>query len=139
MQQRRSQTFPAKLDRITEMLQFIANWCSDAGSTESACNSLKLIVDEIASNVCNYGTDKEHAGPITISVSKNDKTIVLEIADQGIPFNPLEQVVPNTTAPLEERPIGGLGIFLVQQVSESVSYRREGNENRLTMILKDAV
>jgi anti-sigma regulatory factor (Ser/Thr protein kinase) len=56
------------------------------------------------------------------------------IEDDGIPFNPLEKETPDTDLPLEERKIGGLGIHLVRNLMDKVSYQRRVDKNRLTLV-----
>ena len=55
--------------------------------------------------------------------------VSIQITDSGIPFNPLEKEDPDVDAPVSERQIGGLGIFLVKKVMDTISYRREGDLN----------
>jgi serine/threonine-protein kinase RsbW len=56
----------------------------------------------------------------------------VEVADQGVEFNPLTAAPPDLTLNLEDRPIGGLGIFLVKKLAPSITYRRDRDWNRLT-------
>ena len=60
-------------------------------------------------------------------------TLTIELIDDANPFNPLEAETPATDAPLEDRPIGGLGIHLARSVLTSLDYSREGSHNHLTM------
>ena len=72
-------------------------------------------------------------GDIGIDMGCDDGLLKIVITDNGIPFNPLETREPDITLPLEERPIGGLGIFLVKQLMTDVRYDRSEGKNRLTM------
>ena len=90
------------------------------------------------------GTEMLRCGPVSythldvykrqgIDMGCDDGLLKIVITDNGIPFNPLETREPDITLPLEERPIGGLGIFLVKQLMTDVRYDRSEGKNRLTM------
>ena len=72
---------------------------------------LELICEEVFVNICNYAYD-QNIGKAEIEVSKLSDSIVVKFIDSGKKFNPLEIAEPNIHAPLEERSIGGLGIFI---------------------------
>ena len=72
-------------------------------------------------------------GYLKIQIEKADGCITLKFIDGGVPFNPLERDMPDVSLPLEERQIGGLGIFLTVQMMDNVSYEHVGNENILTI------
>jgi anti-sigma regulatory factor (Ser/Thr protein kinase) len=59
--------------------------------------------------------------------------VSLTVQDEGVPFNPLDAPAADDTAPIEERPIGGLGIHLVRKLMDEIAYAREGNRNRLVV------
>jgi serine/threonine-protein kinase RsbW len=62
------------------------------------------------------------------------RILIVEIIDDGIPFDPTSLKKPDLTLPAEERPIGGLGIFLITKIMDSVNYTRNNNQNILTLI-----
>ena len=78
---------------------------------------LELICEEVFVNICNYAYD-QNIGKAEIEVSKLSDCIVVKFIDSGKKFNPLEIAEPNIHAPLEERSIGGLGIFMTKKLSE---------------------
>ena len=57
----------------------------------------------------------------------------MEIVDDGAPFNPLERESPDTTLPLEQRPVGGLGVMLVRHLVDEITYDCEGGRNRVLL------
>ena len=77
---------------------------------------LELICEEVFVNICNYAYD-QNIGKAEIEVSKLSDCIVVKFIDSGKKFNPLEIAEPNIHAPLEERSIGGLGIFMTKKLS----------------------
>jgi serine/threonine-protein kinase RsbW len=68
---------------------------------------------------------------VSLTLSNRDVTLTLE--DDGAPFDPLSLAAPDVTASLEGRRVGGLGVFLVRQVMDTVSYQRRGTMNQLRM------
>jgi len=101
--------------------------------------NINLVIEEAVSNIIFYAFPENDKHEIKISVSLNNKILVVEISDDGIPFNPLAQVQPDITLPAEDRPVGGLGIFLISQVMDKMDYTRQKNWNILTLnkIIKD--
>ena len=108
-------------------------WLADTGAPAEIQYFANLAIEELATNVIKYGYDNasEHFIEVTLSVSGGD--LVLSIADDGRPFNPLEAPDPEVNAALEERPIGGLGIYLVRKMADRMEYVREASKNRITL------
>ena len=94
---------------------------------------VSLALDEMLTNVISYGYDDDGTHDIAVRVTLHANELVLEVEDDGRPFNPLEVPPPALHQPLRERPIGGLGIYLARQVMDDVAYRREGGKNLLVM------
>lgn len=92
-----------------------------------------LAIEEIATNCIKYGYDdaKEHI--IEVKLLLSAKTLVVTVEDDGHAFNPLEVPTPDTSLPAEDRPIGGLGLYLLRQLSDRMEYTREQGKNRLTL------
>ena len=95
---------------------------------------LNLALEEAVVNVMNYAYETE--GLIKLSVSSDGQDVVFIMEDEGKEFDPTKVEDPDITLSAEERQIGGLGIFLVQQFMESVNYCRKDGKNILTMIYK---
>ena len=68
-----------------------------------------------------------------LSLNDSKDTLSMTFRDTGVPYDPLRKESPDLSAPAEKRPIGGLGIFLVQKYSDTLSYEYVGNENCLTI------
>ena len=103
----------------------------------SSCNKdvamkLKLACEEIVVNVTSYAYPEGSDGFLDVYIRKDDR-IVIRFEDGGVPFNPLEHEDPDTTQPWDERPIGGLGIFLVRSMMDDVRYTYENQKNVLTI------
>lgn len=91
---------------------------------------IHLVVEEIVVNIVDYAYP-EGNGYLVVCINSDGKELTIEFRDHGIPFNPLEQSKPDLDIPLEERSIGGLGIFLTKEMMDNVEYRYEQGENIL--------
>ena len=87
--------------------------------------------DEIYANIVNYSK----ATLATVSYNIENGKLRIVFADNGIPYNPLEAAEPDTSLSAEEREIGGLGIFMVKKMSESMEYEYTDNKNILTIVI----
>lgn len=126
--------FAAKLENLEPMLDFIEQRAKGLGFDAKKLNGIRLASEEALVNVINYAyPDKQGSMEIAYD-SKDDKRLVVEIIDWGIPFNPLLMPEPDIESPVERRKIGGLGIYLARSIMDEVSYRREEDRNILTLI-----
>ncbi len=118
-----------QLERISAAVEELGerdNWPPDL------IFKVNLALDELSVNIVNYGKD---ASEIEVSMVADAESVTVEISDDGPPFDPLtEAAQPNVDAPLEDRPIGGLGIHLVRELMDELHYRREDGKNRLAMV-----
>ena len=94
-------------------------------------NKVSIAVDEIYSNIINYSG----AELATISYEIKDGRLYITFTDDGIPYNPLEAEEPDITLSAEERKIGGLGIFMVKKMTESMEYTYEDDKNILSLVI----
>jgi serine/threonine-protein kinase RsbW len=119
----------ASLDSATE---FARGGAVAAGLSEDCWGHLDLVVEEIFVNVVRYAYSPEATGVVELTYCVPKPGLLsVEIADQGAEYNPLTLREPNLPGSLNERSVGGLGVFLVRQLTESVDYRRDGGWNRL--------
>lgn len=96
---------------------------------------LSLALDEAVANSVNYAYAEGTEGQVILEADKDATSLVFRLIDEGVPFDPTAgDHEVDTTLSAEERPIGGLGIFLIQQMMDSVTYQRQGNRNVLTMV-----
>lgn len=97
--------------------------------------NLNLVLEEVVTNVINYGfpPTEEHTFTI-LADGEVGGVLTLQVVDDGVAFNPLEEAPEvDITLGVEERPIGGLGIFLVKQIMDEVAYERTDGKNIFTM------
>ena len=97
----------------------------------SAAAALHVIVDEITSNIVKHS--RASGFELDVQFLEESSSVKLIFMDDGVPYDPLSHVDPDTTLPAEERPVGGLGILMVKKMSNSVSYERIRNRNCLTV------
>ena len=96
---------------------------------------VKLVLEEVIVNIVNYGYEKRGGHKIDVHLISQPDTLTIKIADDGRAFDPLSQApAPDVDANLEDRPIGGLGVYLVQTLMDEAHYRREQDRNHLTLI-----
>lgn len=98
--------------------------------------NLNLCLEEALTNVIFYAFDEEGKYPVIITFERsNEDGISILLEDNGKPFNPLEEVKePDVNADVDERKIGGLGVFFIRQFMDEVEYNRNGNTNQLRML-----
>lgn len=90
---------------------------------------LSVVVEEIVLNIVDYS----QSDYLDVEIIRDEKSLTLRFHDGGVPFNPLEREFPDFSIPMEERKIGGLGIFMVIQYMDDVAYEHTGGENLLTV------
>lgn len=96
--------------------------------------SLKVVADEIFSNVVYYSG----ASNAEILFRNDTNNVALVFVDDGVPYNPMEAEEPDIKAGVEERSIGGLGLFMVKMMAEKVQYERVNQRNQLTVTVSKA-
>ena len=126
----------AELDNLYTLLEAVRVFAKKQGVVSKKIHQLELAVEEIVVNIIHYAYPSGTSGDIEIQCGfKEEKKLIIEIIDWGIPFNPLSVPEPDTEAHLEDRDIGGLGIFLVRKLMDEVHYRREDGKNVLSLVM----
>ncbi len=95
-----------------------------------------LALEELITNILThaYPDDREH--DITVSLERRGDEMSATLADDGIPFDPTRQPAPDTSLPLSEKPVGGLGIHMARQSVDAMTYTREQGRNILRLVKK---
>lgn len=94
---------------------------------------INLVIEELIVNTINYGYSDARVGSIQITIKSTTQRIVLEIKDDGDAYNPLQNDMPDTTLEIEDRPIGGLGIFLVKNYMDTFDYAYSEGHNCMNL------
>ncbi len=116
-------------DRIDE-------FCSVHGIPPATAYAVNLSVDELLTNTISYGFEDSEQHRIDLMIRLDGDVLALEISDDGVEFEPDSSEDPDTDASIEDRPIGGLGIFLTRQMMDSFDYRRDEGRNIVTLTKK---
>ena len=95
---------------------------------------LHVALEEHLTNIISYGYRPGQTGTIQIRFALAGSSLRVEIADDARPYNPLAAPDVDTSVPLEEKPVGGLGVLLIRKSVDNVEYRREGERNVLVLI-----
>ena len=103
------------------------------GLPMAAVFQLNLALEEAFVNVVDYAYPGKNGMPVQLNMDGAGETLTFTLIDEGEPFDPTTLDEPDTSLSAEERPIGGLGVFLVKQIMDEVRYERQGNRNILTM------
>jgi anti-sigma regulatory factor (Ser/Thr protein kinase) len=114
----------------------IAEFLLAAGVSEEMTHDIRLAAEELLTNICKYAyvDVDEHSILLDISVGADGAT--LRLSDDGMEFNPLNAAPPDFSIPLEERPIGGLGIHIVRSLAEKIEYARAAGRNVLELFFR---
>jgi anti-sigma regulatory factor (Ser/Thr protein kinase) len=96
-------------------------------------NEVELILEEWLTNVRDYGLSQQPNQEIRLKLESRGDLVEVEIIDNGLPFDPTQRPDPDVTLPAEERPIGGLGIFMMKKLSKKLRYERNGQWNRVVI------
>jgi anti-sigma regulatory factor (Ser/Thr protein kinase) len=92
-----------------------------------------LALEEHLTNITRYAYEDARPHEVVVRFELEEGCAVIEVEDDGKPFNPLQMPEVDTAVPLDSKPVGGLGIHLIRQFMDDVQYRREKDLNILTM------
>lgn len=127
---------PNDVQTIPQLAQYVDEICEAVGFDHSLVMQMNLALEEAVVNVMNYAYPADVGGDLRVDAQCSRGQLIFIITDKGIPFDPTEKEMADTTLSAEERPIGGLGIFLVDQLMDSVVYQRVDGMNVLTLSKK---
>ncbi len=126
-------TWPALPESVPEICQWVHEAARLVGFAEREAERWVLAVEEVTINIVKYAYRDGPAGTIIAEIIPLDDWLTVRIIDTGRSFNPLDNPGPKLDASLEEREIGGLGIFLARKVMDRIHYEREDGKNILTL------
>ncbi len=136
---------PLTLDRLGDIRQFLRVTLVELGCA-GAIDAIVLAVDEVCANLVehavDHATDGLAPGPTRVSVRRSGDDAIIVVEDRGHPFDPADAPAPDLESDWMDRPIGGLGWFLVKQMMDEMRYDSasspQGMLNRLTLIKRGA-
>lgn len=127
--------FEATIESIPELVAFVADTAGKMGVHAKRLMHLELAVEEAVVNICNYAYEIP-PGEIAVNIRREEGIVRIELIDAGVPFDPLTMEAPDIKSELENREVGGLGIFLLRRVMDEVHYSRRGGLNILSMAVR---
>ena len=126
-------TLSNHLSELERLHQVLWQFGKEQNLSHKVINTMNLALEEIVTNVIAHGYEDTGEHAIIIHCSVRDGQVMAEVEDDGQPFNPLECPDPDVSKPLEDRPLGGLGIYLVRNVMDALDYTYQGGKNRIKL------
>ncbi len=126
-------SFIPELESVHGIQAFVNESLADHINDPGRCLKIDLVVEEISVNIIKYGLRDRPEGELLVATAVHDDHAVLTFKDNGPEFNPLKSEPPDTSAGLEKRKPGGLGVFLVRQIADRIYYSREDGHNTLRL------
>jgi serine/threonine-protein kinase RsbW len=133
----------AELDSLKQLHRCVADLAAAGRLASTQTYHLRLATEEIATNIIAHGIELDPAGdPVRdrwfrVEGYADEDRVWIRLTDSASPFDPTRMADPETLdRPLEERPVGGLGIYLVRQVLDEFTYERVGGLNRTTLAIR---
>jgi serine/threonine-protein kinase RsbW len=126
---------PAEIDNLRTFVSFVSECARKHGFGPERVSDLELAVEEAVTNVCLYAYNKAY-GEVEVSCFQDGDSdrLVIEITDSGKAFDMLSAPPPDFTPDLDDRDIGGLGIFLIRKLADELHYVRRADQNLLRLI-----
>ena len=125
------------MDSLKAIAEYVMAAAAAAGLDKRISYKLRLAVDEIATNIIVYSYEKAaHEGILALRADLDQQSLTIAIEDTGTPFDPTQKSTPDDLdKPLEQRQLGGLGIYLASQGVDQFIYERVGDRNRNIFII----
>jgi anti-sigma regulatory factor (Ser/Thr protein kinase) len=133
-------TVRGELRSLAPIADFVLEQARAAALDKHASYQLRLAIDEIATNIILHGYEEHDLeGDIVVRSERNDRALTIELEDTAPPYNPCERDVSQVEAdfdkPLEERQIGGLGVYFAMQAVDEFRYKHQDGKNRNSFVV----
>ena len=119
--------------QISLLPGFLEEATQDMGIDPSVTTQLNLALEEAVANVISYAYPEGTDGTVDIDAKREGNSISFIISDSGTAFDPTARETVDISAGVDERPVGGLGIHLIREIMDTVSYERRDGKNILTI------
>lgn len=127
---------PQEEGQLGDLVAAIDGVLAREGVPVAVAHDVQLVTEEVVCNALEHGRVEGRGHEISVGIGIEGGLITLEFRDDCIAYNPLERPDPDLDADIADRPIGGLGVHLVRELAEEVSYRREEPHNILRVVLR---
>jgi serine/threonine-protein kinase RsbW len=124
---------PADAAQLTVLNQFLREFGSAVALDAAQLQTFELALEEIFMNIVMHGSKPGGTPLVEVLLHRAAESVTMTVEDDGPEFDPLSLPPPDVTASLSDRPVGGLGVFLVREMMDSVSYARIAGRNQLRM------
>jgi anti-sigma regulatory factor (Ser/Thr protein kinase) len=129
-------TVPAVVESILAVSTFVKEAAAAAGLDSQAAYQLRLAVVELVTNTILHGYQEANcSGSVELRADVDNRALTVTLEDTAIPYDPSQTPEPDLSLPLEERPLGGLGVYLALQDVHSYRYERVGDRNRSVLVM----
>ncbi len=129
-------TVDGRLENLGRLRDFVEQTLRQIGAPEPAIFDLLVVLDEVTTNIVQYGYAGGPPGPIRVALQSEPGAVTLTIADRARPFDPAQAPPPDLTSDLEERPIGGLGWHLVRHLTDAMRYAPDPRGGNVLTLVK---
>jgi anti-sigma regulatory factor (Ser/Thr protein kinase) len=127
----------SRIEELSGLAEQTAAFLERVGCGPNTVFAIQFALEELFANIVSYAFVGDDAAPeshaIAIRLEQDPAGFTLTLEDDGITFDPLSAPVPDTSLPIDQRPIGGLGLFITQRLASSIQYRRTEGKNTVTV------
>jgi len=123
----------SNLVNLEQIAQFVSNQALQLGLAEDVAYDIEIAVDEACTNAIEHAYGNGASGVVRVCCSSTDAEFVVRVTDYGKAFDPSQVSSPDLALPIEERDIGGLGLYFMRKLMDSVEYASAGGANHLTL------
>ena len=124
-----------EVSEIARIIQEFEGFADTQQLPSVISQKVSIALDELLNNIISYGFDDDEDNGINIQFDYADQRLEVSVVDDGKPFNPFDQRMPDTSLTVEKRSIGGLGVLLVKELMNEVSYQRVQGSNIVKLVL----
>jgi len=133
-----SKTVQARLENLQELLRRVSACAEAQGFSRKRIREIELVTEEALVNIFQHAYLEGESGDVEIHCEGGGEgVLVITLRDTGNPFEIQSLPEPDLKASVSDRKIGGLGVFLIRKLTDKVEYRREGNQNVLTLAFSE--
>lgn len=122
---------------LTALADAVEEFAAQESLADALSINLNLVLDELVTNSVSYALNDVAEPVLRLQIRRDGDVVIAEVEDNGAAFDPFREAPkPDIEQGLDERPIGGLGVFLVMQLTETAHYERDGDINRIILHMK---
>lgn len=135
MRRKLSLCLPTRLDQLERIYEAVDELGLSEEWPPGMVYQVKLVLEELGVNIVTHGHANDPEHEFEVVLDSDPEALTIEFRDEGPAFNPLtDSPEPDIESGLDDRPVGGLGIYLVRTMMDELSYRRENDKNVLTIV-----